>query len=130
MKRSVAMALSLVAFLALTSGYAQMQLRVFGNIPFPFTVGTKALPAGQYDFVRDGEAPDIRVVAAGKNVARVPIVTRLAGAIHTTPKDTHLVFDKVGDTRLLSEIWVPGQDGYLLSSTKGPHEHDVVDVPR
>ncbi len=130
MKRRVVMTLSLAAFLAVTSGYAQMQVRVFGNITFPFTVGTDALPAGQYDFVRDGEAPDIRVVAAGKNVARAPIITRLAGAIHTTPKAAHLVFDKVGDTYKLSEIWVPGQDGYMLSSTQGKHDHAVVDVPR
>ena len=130
MKRSVVMALSLIAFLAVTSGYAQAQVMVTGKIAFPFTVGAKTLPPGQYDFVRDASASVIRVVSGNKNMALATIITRLAGAIHTTPKDSHIVFDKVGDTYMLSEIWVPGQDGYMLLSTKGQHEHAVVDVPR
>jgi hypothetical protein len=129
-KRSVVMAMSLIAFLAVTSGYAQTTTMVTGKIAFPFTAGGKALPAGQYDFVRDGAGPTIRVVSAGKNMALVPIITRMSGAIHTTPNDSHIVFDKVGDKYALSEIWIPGQDGYMLSSTKGEHGHAVVDVPR
>jgi hypothetical protein len=129
-KRSVVMTLSLIVFLAVTSGYAQAQERVAGQIAFPFTVGAKTLPAGQYEFVRDATTPVIRVVSGGKNVALAPIITRLAGAMHTTPKDSHIVFDKVGDKYSLSEIWIPGQDGYMLLATKGQHEHAVVDVPR
>lgn len=129
MKRSIVMAMSLIAFLAVTSGYAQAQTMVTAKIPFTFTVGTSALPAGQYDFVRDSTT-GIRVVGGGKNIALVPVITRLSGAIHNTPKDSHIVFDKVGDNHWLSEIWIPGQDGYMLMSTKGEHTHDVVDVPR
>jgi hypothetical protein len=124
------MAMSLIAFLAVTSGYAQTQMMVTGKIAFPFTVGAKTLPPGQYEFVCDAATPVIRVVSGNKNVALAPIITRLAGAMHTTPKDSHIVFDKVGDIYSLSEIWVPGQDGYMLLATKGQHEHAVVDVPR
>ena len=130
MKRSVVMAMSLIAFLAVTSGYAQTPTLVTGKIAFPFMAGGKALPAGDYEFIREGTTPTIRVVSGGKNVALVPIITRLSGAIHTTPKDSHVVFDKMGDKYTLSEIWSPGQDGYMLASTKGPHEHAVLDVPR
>ena len=84
----------------MTSGYAQAQSTITGKIGFPFKVGTKALPAGQYDFVLDTASAVVRVVSGGKHVALVPIITRLSGAIHTTPKDSHLVFDKVGDTPL------------------------------
>jgi len=129
-KRRVVMAMSLIAFLAVTSGYAQNLMMVTGKVTFPFMAGSKALPAGQYEFVRDGAAPAIRVVSGGKNVALVPIITRLSGAIHTTPKDSHIVFDKMGDKYTLSEIWIPGQDGYMLWSTKGEHAHAVIDVPR
>jgi hypothetical protein len=115
--KSLVIAMSLVAFLAVTSGYAQTQLLVTGKIAFPFKVATKTFPPGEYDFVRDPTKQVIRVVAGGKTVALVPILTRLAGAIHTTPKDSHIVFDKVGATYSLSEIWVPGQDGYMLLST-------------
>ncbi len=55
-------------------------------------------------------------------------MTRLSGEIHTTPQDAHLVFDKVGDTYLLSELWIPGEDGYLLQITKGAHEHIVLNI--
>ena len=122
--------MSLLALLAVTAGYAQNQLMIAGKVSFPFMVGTKTLPAGQYDFVYDSTSRAIRVVSAGKNMALAPVVTRLSRAIHTSPKDSHIVFDKIGETYLLSEIWVPGIDGYMLSSTKGEHEHAVVDVPR
>ena len=55
-------------------------------------------------------------------------MTRLSGEIHTTPQDAHLVFDKVGDTYLLSELWIPGKDGYLPQITKGAHEHIVLNI--
>jgi hypothetical protein len=64
----------------------------------------------------------------GKEGAIVPILTRMASSIHTTAEDSHLTFDVVGDTYLLSEIWIPTEDGYLLQMTKGPHTHKVVNV--
>ena len=57
------------------------------------------------------------------------VLTRTAGAIHNTPADAHLVFDKVGEAYTLSEIWFPGTDGYMLNILKEQHEHRVVDVP-
>jgi hypothetical protein len=61
---------------------------------------------------------------------RVPIVTRLAAGMHTTPKNSHVVFDKIGDIRYLSELWTPGVDGFMLGSPKGKHEHEIIDVPQ
>jgi hypothetical protein len=50
--------------------------------------------------------------------------------MHTTPEDAHIVFDVVGDKHMLSEIWIPGEDGYLLLATKGKHGHKVINIPR
>jgi hypothetical protein len=36
------------------------------------------------------------------------------------------VFDVVGDSYILSEIWLPAGDGYLVAATKGPHTHKTV----
>jgi hypothetical protein len=58
------------------------------------------------------------------------VQTRLGAAIHTTKQDSHIVFDKVGEVYTLSEVWIPGTDGWLLFSTKGKHEHKTIDVPR
>jgi hypothetical protein len=38
------------------------------------------------------------------------------------------VLDVVGDTDSLSEIWIPGDDGYLMPATKEKHGHKVIIV--
>ena len=63
-----------------------------------------------------------------KNSTLVPILTQLAGAMHTTPQDAHVVFDVVDGTHYLSEIWMPGEDGYLVLATKGKHEHRLINI--
>jgi hypothetical protein len=96
-----------------------------------FNIEGKTLPAGQYEFFPDVQSSAMRVVGAGKgSSALAMIVTRMAAEIHTTPNDAHVVFDKVGDVYTLSEVWVPGQDGYMLNVTKGKHEHRTVNVPK
>jgi hypothetical protein len=65
------------------------------------------------------------VQGEGKDVMAT-VLTRLGGEMRSMPKGTHLVFDKVGELNLLSEIWVPGEDGFLLLATKGLHAHKTV----
>ncbi len=131
MRTRVLLMLSLFTLLIAASAYAQAPL-VLAKIPFAFTVEKKVLPAGQYEFTPNIERGVLRVLDVDKKGEAVlaPIITRLAAGMHTTPKDAHIVFDKVGDVYTLSEIWVPGEDGYLLHATKGKHEHHIVDVPK
>ena len=75
-------------------------LIVEATIPFAFNVEGKVLPAGQYEFT------------PAANLA------------------TLIVFDKVGDVFTLSEIWVPGLDGFMLHMTKEAHEHRIVNVSK
>ena len=120
---------SLLTLLAALSVHAQTgSLRT--SIPFAFTAAGKQFPAGQYDIARDPGGQTIKVASAdGKNSVMVMILTRTAGAIHNTPADAHVVFDKVGETFTLSALWYPGTDGYMLHTMKGQHEHKVLDVP-
>ncbi len=121
---------SLFALLGAVSAYGQTH-KVVANVPFAFVVSGKTLPAGQYSFVEDATLESFRVSGTAKGaVAVVQILSYLSGGIHTTPADSHVVFDRVGDTYYLSEIWIPGMDGYLLHTTKGKHEHRVLNVPR
>ena len=130
MRTKILVTIGVLTVLVVTCAYAQGQ-SVRAKIPFQFTVSGKVLPAGQYDFMRDANDEAIRVVGERKTPGVIAmIVTRLGAGIHTTPEDAHIVFDKVGDTYFLSEVWVPGVDGFLLHSTKGKHEHRTVDVPR
>lgn len=104
---------------------------VKATIPFAFTVSGKVLPAGQYAFAPGSNFETLEV--RGPNTASsaiVAVITRLAGALHTTPQDSHVVFDKVGNNYTLSEFWPLTGDGYFLFATKGKHEHAVVTVPK
>jgi hypothetical protein len=123
--------LSLLILAVVVSAYGQAMMTARATIPFAFMVGKQVLPQGQYEFRKTSTPAAINVKNVDKGTsAYAPIITRLAGGIHTTPKDAHIVFDKVGDVYTLSEIWEPGQDGYLLHSTKGEHEHQIIDVPK
>lgn len=129
MKTRIMLTVGLIALFAVISGYGQPMPgpSLKAKIDFPFTVGGKVLPAGQYDFVLASEtAPAFRVTDEAKNSTLALILTRISGSMHATPQVPHLVFDKVGETYLLSEIWIPGQDGFLVLATKGEHEHRVV----
>ncbi len=118
-------------FVLVIVAFASVQLGavvIKAKIPFAFTVEGKVLPAGQYEFIPDNPET-IRVQGSGAGAIAM-VMTRLAGALHTTPQDAHIVFDKVGDKYTLSEIWPLTGDGYLLYITKGKHEHHVVNVPK
>jgi hypothetical protein len=123
--------LNVACFMLFVATSAFAQGIATAKIPFQFTVGSKVLPAGEYSFQVDNSNATVRVVSESKGaVARVPFLTRLAGQLHTTPNDCHIVFDKVGDTCTLSEVWGWQGDGILLHATKGKHEHEVINVPR
>ena len=100
-----------------------------GNISFDFKVGNKVFPAGQYKFTPDTIGKYFTIEGPGNVSGTALVITRVAGEIHTTPNDAHVVFDKVGETYFLAEIWIPGQDGFLLHSMRGKHEHRIVNVP-
>jgi hypothetical protein len=126
----ILLAASIMAVLAMTCGQAQMG-PVKANIPFQFVAEGKTFPAGQYEFIRDGTDRNFQVVGPGtRNDVIVPIITRLGGSIHTTPQDSHIVFDNVNGTYILSELWIPGMDGFVLHITQGKHEHRTVTTPR
>jgi hypothetical protein len=124
-KKKVFLSLGLVLFFASMSAFGQTTVKA--KIDFPFTVEGKALPAGTYEFALQETGDVFRVMGEGKNVMAA-VLTRLGGEMRLTPKGTHLVFDHVGETYLLSEIWVPGDDGYMLLATKGPHGHKTVNI--
>lgn len=106
------------------AGFGQA-LQVKAQIDFPFTVEGKMLPAGAYDLIRDDTAAVFRVTDNGKNQAVAPVLTRIANMM---PSMAALVFDVVGDKYILAEVWIPGQDGYVVAVTKGKHEHKVVNA--
>lgn len=93
------------------------------NIGLPFVVNGKDMPAGSYT-IRVTSARAVSLKGEGDAVLVLTAVTRL-GRRDKNP-DPELVFDKVDGKMLLSEIWLPRRDGYLVLGTTEEHEHAVL----
>lgn len=119
-----------VAFLALTAvaaSLAQAQMtRVQVDVPYPFTFASKQLPAGAYTFSFSAVRDMLLVQSDTSHPVKLMsmIVTRLSGPAAFLQGGS-LVFDKSGKGRILSEVWIPGQEGILLHSVP---KHDARDV--
>jgi hypothetical protein len=110
------------------SAFAQDAVK--SDIPFAFHVGAKTLPAGPYEFKIDLAARTVSVIGAKGSSAAEMFETTLAPAQHSSEAHSHIVFDKVGTTYTLSELWQPGMDGILVYATKGKHEHEVIHIKK
>ena len=96
------------------------------EIGFPFVAAGQTMPAGKYELMSNSDASAFTLspVGQGHGVIIVPM-TRLAAA-EPPSGETRFVFDKVGNTSYLSEVWLPGEDGYLFYAAKEAHTHQVV----
>jgi hypothetical protein len=95
------------------------------KVPFKFEAGDAAHPSGEYTIIQNNNGADTTIELRGGGAQfELQVVTRLApeGKIDVAK----LVFDRTGDRHVLSEVWLPGQDGFLVTATKGEHTHDVV----
>jgi len=85
---------------------------------------------GTYEFLKSGvdeEMLELRNLDTGKTIV-VEYVTRIA---FREDGKNDLVFDKIGNERLLSEIHLSNADGYvLLAAGKRPHTHEHVAAKR
>ena len=128
MKTKILVMAGLIGLLAATFGFPQnLDQSIAANTPFSFRVGEKVLAAGEYVFTPDAleEAIQVRHLAKGGGGAEVVLVTRLAAEVHNMGKG-HVVFDRIGNTYTLSEVWIPGSEGFLVNATKEKHMHRVI----
>jgi hypothetical protein len=103
---------------------AEIQL-VTADIPFSFTAEGKTYPAGEYDFLQNDSATEVMIRGVKSNQSgMVPILTRLA----PRPQgEAAIVFDQVGKGHMLSELHLPGMDGYLFKAA-GTAKHTHVTI--
>lgn len=120
---------AMVACLCGAHSVAYAQDLLTSNIPFKFTVGNKTLEPGKYQLRANDSEEAIEIHGPGKNVDSMIVMTRLSSAPRGGSEGS-LVFDKVGDQYFLSEMWVPGTDGYLLYAAKGKHTHEKVPLQK
>jgi len=99
------------------------------NIGFGFVAGGKSMPAGKYQIdIKSASGPVILRGDAKDSEAILQVMTRLGR--HDNDLEPELVFDKIGPALHLSEIWVAGEDGYLVLGTQEKHDHVVLGGPR
>ena len=101
------------------------------DIPFSFVVKDvvkdNTMPAGSYE-IKPNTARTPRLVIRsndGTHSITVSVIERLAPTGATQPK---IVFNKIGNSNYLSEIHIPGQDGYLVFVATGHEQHTHVTV--
>ena len=111
-----AVAFSLVA--AVTTANAQMTRMQTAYVPFEFTVGNETLPAGRYDvsqITTGGRTVSVRNRQNGESAVRLTSLLKQ----YEPAKRSVLVFNKIGDSYFLSEVWLGGEtDGRQLLKSK------------
>lgn len=94
------------------------------NIPFSFFVKDKEMPAGTYSIQPEGNSESRLVLRGGSGSVVIPVIERLAD---TGTKEPKVVFDKTEDGKsYLSEVHMPGKDGFLVGISKGREQHVVL----
>jgi hypothetical protein len=127
MRKQVLAAVVVTVFaLGLAGSFAWASGTVSVNIPFSFIVKDKELPAGRYEIRTQGDAETTLAIRSnlGGGSVLVPVLERLAD---TGAKESKVVFDKMDDGKsYLSEVHIPGQDGFLVGIAKGRETHVTV----
>lgn len=101
------------------------------KVSFEFKVGDTTFPPGSYKIEHRTTNASSLVISpeTGSGNTTVPVITRLARRNQAPQEaEANIVFDKVGEQHFLSEVWMSGQDGFLLRSTGEEHQHDVLRV--
>jgi hypothetical protein len=127
MTRRMLLTIVAAALVALAAGQtAGAQTRFDFKIPTGFVANGKAFPSGNYALSVDEGSAVVTLESTGAKMPSVvlPVETRVS-----EPKplaEPEVVFDKLNGQLLLSELLVPGEDGYLLLVTKAKHTHELL----
>jgi hypothetical protein len=106
-------------------GMAQENPGVLATIPFGFVADGIKLPAGHYEFKLKGMELNTLIVRDTKtdHAIMLPII---APAGLSPNSKAQIVFDKEGKSRVLSEVVIPGMDGYVLTNQNAPTQETIV----
>ena len=119
MKNQILRIIATLSSLVLLAGvalYAQSSGIMIANIPFNFSVGKTALPAGEYFVKPISQA--VLLIQSEKSPARVIVMTMPVQA-KKSPAVGKLVFNRYGDQYFLSKVWHPdNRTGRELSSSR------------
>jgi hypothetical protein len=122
-RRSLGISVSVLLVLCLSGIAALAQKnRVKVEVAFNFSAAGVTFSPGRYEIATDPQGAarlSIRSLPNGE-ATYLSYVTRLAERKGENPQ---LVFDKDGDNTYLTEIHIPGTDGFYLKGAPGEHRH-------
>ncbi|HXN98159.1 MAG TPA: hypothetical protein VN881_03750 [Candidatus Acidoferrales bacterium] len=117
---NVAAALALTLIAAGQCGAQQGSLRV--NVPFAFTVGDKAMPAGEYRVAELSRVQQtVQVIAQSDGDASIMVMTNAVVRPGKVPTP-RLTFHHYGNRYFLAEIWTGDARGRQLVKPHGENE--------
>ncbi|HWN98713.1 MAG TPA: hypothetical protein VNS63_05525 [Blastocatellia bacterium] len=99
-----------LAFLAIgggTTACAQVTDTIDADIPFDFMVSGKVVPAGHYTVKRVDSNPAIMELR-GADARVVNVFLTNSAEVAKEPKQSELIFDRIGDQYFLSRIFEEG----------------------
>ena len=111
MKTITTAAVLAVAFTGMFTGTARAQERIVVDVPFPFVVDGKELPAGHYDISGDDGVLAIR---GADNSAKMFALAQPAEGRDPAGDEPALVFIRYENQNLLSQIWGSETEGLAL----------------
>lgn len=114
-----------LAFLAAHAVEAQEPLLV--NIPFAFTAGRMALPAGEYRVENTGAASRFLLIQRTDRSAATYVMSN-AVEVNKPQARSKLIFHRHGNRYFLSQIWVEGHSRgrELAPSTKEKEQQGLL----
>jgi hypothetical protein len=134
MKRLFVLAIAALAFVLIAGSMVTYAQGTF-KIPFKFEAAGKSFPAGEYWIAQKGDNEiALRKEPNGEEVV-IPFIQRLPQP-QPPLEEPQLVFDLVGNFEpsyteyvtdyLLAEVWLPGEEGFLIHTTKGAHQNQTI----
>ncbi len=106
MKRKALSIVSLLSLFLMGSAFAQ-RIEVRANVPFSFSVGSKVLPAGEYNIGSISSNTHTLLVKANNGKASMIVNSNSAQTLEAAQK-TKLVFNRYGSQYFLSAVWTQG----------------------
>ena len=124
-----------IAACALAAMATPVHAQATFKVPFKFESGGKKFPSGDYVVTKTGDGQLTFTQVATEKATVLPFTEALKPAAPPAAEPS-LVFDEVGNFEpsyteyftvyVLAEVWLSGQDGYLVHTTKGAHKNKVI----
>jgi len=106
--------LVLTSVFGLHGAYAQINSEVHFKMSNSFVAGNAAFPAGSYVITVESEDSQVLLITNADHSHSVWVQAEIMES-QTTPLKTQVLFSKYGDTWVLKQIWVQGNNtGFLV----------------